>query len=310
MLTNASRKSVVAWCLSAAAMLSASAYAAQERIVESAYGPVTIKGEPSRVITLDEGALDLTLAIGMQPVGALASRGGTGVATYLQEKAGNITIVGSVREPNLEAIFKQKPDLILAAAGLPEDTYKKLSRMAPTVVPDKNAAFEPWKDNMRFYAKALGREQAVENTLKQLDDKAAAIKAQLPADTSLSVVRWNPQGPIVMSANLFVGQIVSSLGIETTEIAKSIKDRPHSDTLSLENLANIDAGWLFLGTLNADGKQALEDAQKQPAFTRLNAVKAGHVAVVDGQIWSSGSGPLAAEVILNDIERNIVQAKK
>ncbi|MFT0211994.1 iron-siderophore ABC transporter substrate-binding protein [Pseudomonas sp. F1_0610] len=309
MLTKASRKSVMAFGLSALCLMAGFAQAA-ERELDTAYGKVRIKGEPMRVITLDEGALDLSLSIGIKPVGALASRGGDKVANYLQDKASDITIVGSVREPNLEAIFRQKPTLILAAAGLPEDTYKKLSLMAPTVVPEKDAAFRPWRDNMRFYGKALGREQAVEAKLAEIDQRIAALKAKLPQEVSLSVARWNPQGPIVMSANLFVGQIINDLGVETTELAKSVKDRPHSDTLSLENLSGIDADWLFLGTLNADGNKALEDAKKQPAFVRLNAVKQQHVVTVDGQIWSSGSGPLAAEVILTDIEKAILSETK
>ena len=64
-----------------------------------------------------------------------------------------------------------------------------------------------------------------------------------------------------------------------------------------------DADWLFVASLNADGASALEAARQQPAFTRLHAVRQNHVATVDGQVWASGSGPLAAHQVLDDLQR-------
>ncbi|TDQ39604.1 ABC transporter substrate-binding protein [Thiopseudomonas denitrificans] len=119
---------------------------------------------------------------------------------------------------------------------------------------------------------------------------------------TVSVVRWNPQGPIAMSSQLFAGQLLTQLGLDSTELARQLVDRPHSDTLSLENLPLVDADWLVLASLNADGKKSMDEAMAQPVFQRLKAVQNGHVKVVDGQVWSSGAGPLAARVLLDDLK--------
>src|SRR5699024_11426474 len=85
--------------------------------------------------------------------------------------------------------------------------------------------------------------------------------------------------------------VCSSDLLNTIALAEELGNRPHSDTLSLENLAQVDADWLLLASLTADGEQALVEAQKQPVFKRLHAVQNDRVKVVDGQVWSSGYGP-------------------
>lgn len=80
----------------------------------------------------------------------------------------------------------------------------------------------------------------------------------------------------------------------------------HSDPLSLENLSRLQGDWLFLATLNEEGDEALAAAKDSPAFARLPVVDSGRVVPVDGQLWTSANGPLAAEAILDDIEAALV----
>ena len=61
------------------------------------------------------------------------------------------------------------------------------------------------------------------------------------------------------------------------------------------------AGWF-----NPDGRKALEAARQQPAFSRLKAVGNDRVVSVDGQIWSSSSGYLAAQQVLDDVEKALL----
>lgn len=291
--------------LVASLALSASALAAAQT-VQTVFGDVQIEGTPSRVVTLGENALDASVALGVKPIGALASRGGTDIPSYLKDKTGPLTLVGTVREPNLEAILAQQPDVILAATGLTKEMYDKLSLIAPTVVPT-GGSFAPWQDTLRVYAKALNKPEEAEKRITEVDARVAELSKRLPDDVTVSVVRWNPQGPQIMSSHLFVGALLKSLGLQPNALAESIKDRPHSDILSLESLNKADADWIFLATLNPDGKKALDETRNQPAFKRLKAAQADHVISVDGQIWSSSSGYLAAQRILDDLEQSLAK---
>lgn len=299
------RLSRFAAALLAGLTLSSVAWAA-ERTMQTAFGEVKIEGSPTRVVTLGENALDATATLGITPVGALASRGGTDIPAYLKAKTGPLPLVGTVREPSLEAILAQQPDIILAAPGLTKEMYAKLSLIAPTVVP-VGSSFDPWEDSLREYAKALDKSDDAEKRISEVDARVGELSKRMPADTTVSVLRWNPQGPQMMSSHLFAGSLLHKLGLHPNPLAASIKDRPHSDILSLENLTKADADWIFLATLNPDGKKALDEARTQPAFARLKAAQDEQVVSVDGQIWSSSSGYLAAMQILDDVEKSLAK---
>lgn len=277
---------------------------AAERTIDSLYGPVKLNGAPQRVVALGENALDAALSLGVQPVGALASRGGTDVPDYLKEKAGNISLVGTVREPSLEAVLALQPDLILASAELPKAQYDRLNLIAPTVVP-KGGSFQDWRKTYAIYAEALGKQDQGQQRVEEIDARLATMRERLTDHPQVSVIRWNPQGPFIMSSQLFVGQLLDSIGFKPNDLSTQTK-KPHTDILSLENLDKADAEWIFLATLNADGRKALEEARQQPAFSRLNAVKNDHVVTVDGQVWSSSSGYLAAQRVLDDVEKALL----
>ncbi|AEF21468.1 ABC transporter substrate-binding protein [Pseudomonas fulva] len=285
-------------------LLSLGGALAESRSLDTAYGEIRLDGTPQRVVTLSENALDVALAVGVKPLGSVATRGGSDVSAYLKDKAGDIKIVGTARETNLESVFALQPDLILAGPELSKDQYQKLSLIAPTLVPKGNA-FADWRHNVEFYGQTLGKQPEAKAAIAAVDARIEDLKGKIEPGQVASVVRWSPQGPGVMSQHLFVGQLLGQLGFKGTAMAAELTQKPHSDALSLENLSRIDGDWLFLATLNADGDKALEQARQQPAFARLKAVSSGHVQSVDGQIWSSGAGPLAANVILDDVEKAV-----
>ena len=282
--------------------------AAQARTLDTAYGDVEVEGTPERIVTLYEGALDASLAAGITPLGAVTTRGGDNVAEYVEAHLGEDrpAIMGVVREINIEAVLAQQPDLILAPAQLPDEQYQLLSRIAPTVVPHSQPlAADNWKAEARLYGEALNREDAIEDAINAVDQRTSAL-AEALADANVSgtafLVRWMPGGPMVMSENLIATGLLEQVGLDV-QGADLIGERGvHSDVLSLENLSQVDGDWLFLATLNEDGQAALDSAKQSPAFTRLNVVQQEQVVPVNGQLWSSANGPLAAQAILDDIE--------
>lgn len=282
--------------------------AAQARTLDTAYGEVEVTGTPERVVTLYEGALDASLAAGVTPLGAVTTRGGDNVAEYVEAHLGDErpAIMGVVREINTEAVLEQRPDLILAPARLSEEQYQLLSQIAPTVVvPTQPIAPDNWKAEARLYGDALNRQDAIEDAISAVDQRAAELASALDAagvGGTAFVVRWMPGGPMVMSKNLFTAGLLAKVGL-TVEDAGLVSERGvHSDILSLENLSQVDGDWLFLATLNEDSQEALASAKQSSAFTRLDVVQREQVVPVNGQLWTSANGPLAAQAILDDIE--------
>lgn len=285
---------------------------AQARTLDTAYGEIEVSDAPERVVTLYEGALDAALAAGITPVGAVTTRGGDNVAQYIEAYLGDErpAIVGVVREINIEAVLSQQPDLILAAAQLPQEQYQLLSRIAPTVVPHAQPmAADNWEAEARLYGQAFNREEAIEEAIAAVDQRTTELAnaiSEVNVGGSVFLVRWMPSGPMVMSKDLIATGLMAKVGLDVQDAGLIKQDSGHSDVLSLENLSQVDGDWLFLATLNADGQAALDAAKQSAAFTRLNVVQNEHVVPVDGQLWSSANGPLAAQAILDDIENALL----
>jgi iron-siderophore transport system substrate-binding protein len=286
---------------SASSSSAAGTSAAEDTAVSTLYGAVTVPAEPERVVALAEPALDVALAVGVTPVGTTASRGGNAAPAYLGEEAAGIPVVATVAEPNLEAVLEAEPDLILAAAGLEQAQYDSLAAIAPTVVPESPERGD-WQAPLHTYAEALGADDALTEALDAVADRAAALAEAGALEGTAGVVRWMANGPVLMNATTMPGVLLEASGATPLQAAADLGARPHSDPLSLENLAEVDADRLFLAAFGADGSSALEAAEAEPAFTRLTAVRTGATAEVDGSVWSSASGPIAAALVMDDIE--------
>jgi iron complex transport system substrate-binding protein len=274
---------------------------AEDTTVSTAFGDVAVPAEPARVVTLSESALDVALAVDVTPVGTTASRGGDAAPAYLGEEAAAIPVVATVREPNLEAILEAEPDVILAATGLEQAQYDSLAAIAPTVVPEAPERGD-WEAPLHTYAEALGADEQLTEDLDAVTERATAVADAGGLEGTAAVIRWAANGPVLMNATNMPGTLLEAAGAGSLQAAVDLGEQPHSDPLSLENLAEVDADRLFLAAFGADGAAALEAAESQPAFAQLRAVQADGVEVVDGSVWSSASGPIAADLVMDGIE--------
>lgn len=282
---------------------------AGEHIIATKFGDVKVNDEVKRVIALNVTSVDTAVAVGVYPVATATSRGTDGVSSYMKGRIKDVEVVGSLRQINIEAILKLKPDLILASSRLPEEQYELLSKVAPTIAPvSQKMSRGNWMDETLVYADALGHKAAGEAAIAQVRQRAEKMRKQVlqllsDEQRSATVARWMPNGALVMSPEIFSSGVLASAGFDVNGAGVVKEGRPHSSPLSLENLPNIDSEWLFLATINKEARDALVVAQKSPAFARLSVVKKDHVISVDGQLWTDASGPIAANMILDDIQK-------
>jgi len=289
-----------------AAALETIAAADTRTITDAKDRQVEVPSQPVRIVALTELDLDSALALGITPVGSVNGRGQTGLPAYLGDKAAGIVSVGTLAEPSLEAIVALDPDLILAGSMIEqiEALLPQLSEIAPVVATYKPT--DDWKSAFQSIATVLNQESAAATFLGEYEQRVATIKALLPTDkaTEANVARWMPQGPVVMMPAIFSSLVLADVGITRpaaiAELAGS--HGAHTDPLSLEALDLLDSEWLFLGALNPEGVSALDAALDNPLFQQLSVVQNNQVVVVDGAVWTSIGGPLAALVVLDDIE--------
>ena len=294
-----------------AAAAPAVATAATRTITDAKDRQVEVPSQPVRIVALTELDLDSALALGITPVGAVNGRGQTALPAYLGDRAAGIVSVGTLAEPSLEAIVALDPDLILAGSMIEqiEALLPQLSEIAPVVATYKPT--DDWKSAFQSIATVLNQESAAATFLGEYEQRVAAIKTLLPTDeaTEANVARWMPQGPVIMMPTIFSSLVLADVGITRpaaiVELAGS--HGAHTDPLSLEALDLLDSEWLFLGALNPEGASAQEAALDNPLFQQLTVVQNNQVVVVDGAVWTSIGGPLAALVVLADLEAALQQ---
>ncbi|WP_299536198.1 ABC transporter substrate-binding protein [uncultured Streptomyces sp.] len=282
--------------------------AASVTVTDAAGTEVKVPASPKRVVALSEMDLDSALALGVEPVGLTAGRGQKGAPGYLADQAASIPVVGAVTGPDIEKVVQAEPDVILAGQSADAQVLAQLRKIAPTLVTiggDKD-----WKKSLELTGKVLGKSNEAEKFLAGYDEKAAALKKDLGdrAGSEVSVARYSAKGSAVMQQGVFISDVLKDLGFTRPGIQNE-QGEGHSTPISAENLDEIDADWLFIGTLTSTtGDTALlGELAKEPAYQQLDAVGNDHATVIDGSKWTSLGGAQAAVSVLDDIRAAMVK---
>ncbi|RIK19316.1 MAG: hypothetical protein DCC51_09085 [Anaerolineae bacterium] len=211
-------------------------------MVDSTGAEVEVPLNPQRVVALSERDMDAAFALGVPLVGVVNGRGAQTPPAYLQSYLGDAVSVGAFSEPSPEAILNLNPDLILIGGMFPEleAMLPSFREIAPVFVTFNSG--DDWRLAFQNAAYGLNRTAEAEAWLADYDARAADLAGKLPAGDEVTIVRFNPDGPVIMAPASFASTIVTSLGLTRPEGQMSIEGQGHGDTVSLEAISAIDAG--------------------------------------------------------------------
>ncbi len=210
--------------------------------VKHMFGETKVPAAPKRVVSAGYTEQDDLLAVGVIPVAVTNWWGDQpfGVWPWAQPKLGGAQpeVLDLTNGIQIDRIAALKPDLIVATnAGVDEDTYKKLSEIAPTIPQSgQDAFFEPWKNQ----AAAIGQ------AAFKFDEMAALVKAV--DDKFTEIAKNNPQ---------FAGKKALLLeGAVVDDAVHVLTPRWRSDFLTQMGLAIPDIG----GTITRDQMAPMLDS--------------------------------------------------
>ncbi|MEX2536329.1 MAG: iron-siderophore ABC transporter substrate-binding protein [Trueperaceae bacterium] len=266
------------------------------RLVEHAMGSTCVPEEPQRVVVLDTGELDSSLALGVTPVGAVTAFADGGFPSYLDGRTEGIEVVGTIAEPNLEAILALDPDLILSSRLRHEAIYQQLSSIAPTVFTETVGVV--WKENLLANSEALGLREEAEQLLADYDERLATLRSELDELPSVSIVRFLPGQIRIYLSESFIGTIIEDAGLPRPPSQRAEDFALYVDK---EGIALMDADVMFVTTYGPAEDTAEQEFRSDPLWNSLDVVQRGDVHGVPDSYWMLGIGPVAANLVVDDL---------
>jgi iron complex transport system substrate-binding protein len=276
------------------------------RTVQTATGPVQVPASPRRIVVLGTAELDSALTLGFTPLGAARPALDGGLPDYFPAGwLSPVAQVGVVGAPDLAAIERLRPDLILSNRSVDGARRQQLSAIAPTVLTDATGA--SWKQDFLLHAQALGARSVADAITSAYQDHIHEVTAELGGSGAtrrqqISLVRFvQGEDPRVIAARSYLGVLLADVQLGRP----AAQNAPTEDVAiaSPDKLAAADGTTIFYSTYGDPAKAHTDEVLNSAAWKKLAAVKAGRAYAVDDQLWNQGVGYFGSDLILAQLRR-------
>ena len=178
--------------------------------ISHVFGETTIPEPPKRVVSAGFTGQDDLLALGVVPIAITNWFGDQPFAVWpwARDKLGNAkpVVLNLDNGIQVQQIARLKPDLIVATdAGVDEDTYQKLSAIAPTIPQsDGYAFFEPWKEQATAIGRAAFQPDRMKSLINGVDQGFAGVADKYPQFKNKTV--------LLLQGKLHQDNVVATIG--------------------------------------------------------------------------------------------------
>ena len=265
--------------------------------VETYTGPAEVPANPETIAVFDIAALDTLDALGVKPAGTI----GNAYVDYLSTEG--TETVGSLFEPDYEALAALNPDLIIAG-GRSAKVVPELAKLAPTI------DMTIWEDTLGqsldrldAYGEIFDKQDEAAALKEKVDSKLAAAKeAASTAGSALIVMTNGPKVSAYGSGGRF-GWLHSAVGLP--EAVEAVEQTTHGEAVSFEFIRDANPDVLIVidrlaatGQEGASAQSTLDNALVQDT----NAWKNGKVLYLDAaRLYIAGGGIQALMYTLDEL---------
>lgn len=283
-----------------------SSSAASQVTVQTANGDVKVPTNPKKIVTLDLGAADTIRALGKES--SIVGMPKKTLPAYLKNLPSSIKNVGSMKEPNMEAIAALKPDLIIAS-GRTAQYVKKLKEIAPTVLfqTDNKDYWGSTKKNILSLASIFGEDgtKKAKSELATLDKEIQTVVAANEKSNKNALAMMLNEGAIsAFGAKSRFAFLYSTLKFKPTNA--KIKESRHGQEVSFESIKQINPDIIFVlnRTLAIGGdNSANKDLLNNSLIQETNAAKNKTIVNLTSDLWYlSGGGLESTKLMIEDVK--------
>jgi iron complex transport system substrate-binding protein len=248
--------------------------------IEHKYGSTTVNAEPKRIVVAGLTEQDALLALGIVPVGTtewLKKYEGA-IGPWATAKLGDApkpTVLIDQGAPQFEKIASLRPDVIIGVnSGMTQETYDKLSKIAPTVAQLKGQIDYgvSWQDTTKAVGKIVGKVAAADKLVADNEALIAKARKDNPKfENATAIVATLWEGYFVYGPDDGRSRFLNALGFKLPEkLQEAIGDK-FGASISRERMDLLDQSILVWLASNVTETRATLD--KDPLYAGLAVAK-------------------------------------
>ncbi|MEH7746222.1 siderophore ABC transporter substrate-binding protein [Neobacillus drentensis] len=281
---------------------SASKETAEKMTIKHQYGEAEVKKNPEKVVVFDFGVLDTLDELGIDVTGVPQ----TAVPSYLKKyEDKKYTNVGSLKEPDFEAIHELQPDVIFISARQAE-LYDQFAGIAPTVYIglDYENYMESFEKNMNLIGEIFGKEDKVASELKEIDASIEKLHTQASSLDKKGLILLANEGKVsAYGPSSRFGLIHDVFGFGAAD--KDIEVSTHGQSITFEYIMEKNPDVLFVidRATAVGGEIGAKEIIENELVKKTTAFKNDKIVYLDADTWYlSGGGLKSVKSMAKEIE--------
>lgn len=265
-------------------------------------GIAVVKENPKKAVVFDMGALDIIQSLGIEAEFAVPV---SSVPEYLSAYA-DAANAGSIKEPDLEAIFSFEPEVIFIS-GRQSDYYEELSEIAPTVYLDLNAEkyMDDLTNNVMNIAAIFGKTAEAETKLAEINKKVSEVQGIVSGkDENALILLVNDGNISAYGSGSRFGIVHDLLGVKQAD--ENIEASTHGQSASYEYIAELNPDIIYVvdRTAIVGGSASVTETLNNELVNGTKAAVNNKIISLDPEAWYLAGGGLASfNIMLEDVAR-------
>jgi len=265
--------------------------------------PVEIKKNPETVVVFDFGTLDTLDELAIEVAGLPKQTIPSYLEKFKDEKYVNL---GSLKEPDFEAIHALQPDLIIISSRQ-SDLYDEFKEIAPTIYLgiDTTNYMESFKKNLNTIGEIFNKEEEIASELADIEEEIAGINEKASGLDEKSLIILGSEGKVsAYGPSSRFGIIHDVFGFKAAD--EKIESSTHGQNITFEYILETNPDILFVidrdAAIGADS--TVKATVENDLVKKTEAFQNDSVIYLDGEYWYlSGGGLKSMKEMIKELEQ-------
>jgi iron complex transport system substrate-binding protein len=266
------------------------------------YGEVTLEKNPEKVVVFDFGVLDALDALGVKVAGLPQAIVPESLEKY---KGSEYTNVGSLKEPDFEAIHELKPDVIFIS-GRQAELYDQFAEIAPTIFVDVDYAnyIPSLEKNFNLVAELFEKEDVLETKMEELQASIDEVNKEASASESKALILLANEGKVsAYGPGSRYGFVHDAFGFKAVD--ENLEVSQHGQSITFEYILEKNPDVIFVIDRSAaiGGEVGAKETIENELVKKTNAYKNGKIIYLDAVNWYiAGNGITSTQAMTEEVK--------